>query len=162
MFASGRLIVAANRTNVRLRQDPISGPEICKPNKCSHADTAADIVPHAQPEDKSRDRNQNTRKGSGTGTARNAREPHKTRPESILYAKTHKCMYKSLMRLKRNILEYATNTIIQCSAMDPEEMQTGTAKPAGHPEPETETNLQTGRRAQDPRRLHPETFTRSA
>lgn len=71
-------------------------------------------------------------------------------------------MYKSLTRLKRNILEYETNTIIQCSAMDPEQMQTGTAKPAEHPEPETETNLQTGRRAQGPRRLHPETFTRSA
>lgn len=37
-------------------------------------------------------------------------------------------MYKSLMRLKRNILEHATNTIIQCSAMDPEQMQTGTAQ----------------------------------
>lgn len=66
-------------------------------------------------------------------------------------------MYKSLMRLKRNILEYATNTIIQCSAMDPEPRK-GSAEPAGHPEPETETNLQTGTgiRAQDPRRLHPE------
>ena len=32
-------------------------------------------------------------------------------------------MYKSLMRLKRNILEYATNTIIQCSAMDPRNLQ---------------------------------------
>lgn len=73
-------------------------------------------------------------------------------------------MLKRETRLKRNILEYATNTIIQCSAKDPEQMQTGTAKPAGHPEPETETNPQTGtgRRAQDPRRLHPETFTRSA
>lgn len=37
-------------------------------------------------------------------------------------------MYKSLMRLKRNILEHATNTIIQCSAKDPEQMQTGTAQ----------------------------------
>lgn len=47
--------------------------------------------------------------------------------------------------------------------MDPEPRK-GSAKPAGHPEPEPETNLQTvtGRRAQDPRRLHPETFTRSA
>lgn len=64
-------------------------------------------------------------------------------------------MLKRETRLKRNILEYATNTIIQCSAMDPEPRK-GSAKPAGHPKPETETNLQTGRRAQDPRRLHPE------
>lgn len=85
MFVSDRWIVAANRTNVRLRQDPISGPEICKPNKCSPADTAADIVPHARPEDKSRDRNQNTRrtcsrsgtrcKTRGTGCTRQTFRP---------------------------------------------------------------------------------------
>lgn len=61
-YSHGQAITCGYRTNVRLRQDPISGLEICKPNKCSSADTAADIVPHARPEDKSRDRNQNTRR----------------------------------------------------------------------------------------------------
>lgn len=80
------------RTNVRLRQDPISGPEICKPNKCSPADTAADIVPHARPEDKSRDRNRKTRRTCsrsgtrcrtrGTGCARQTCRPSSDRMQN--------------------------------------------------------------------------------
>lgn len=71
MFASARWIVAANRTNVRLRQDAGSGPEICKPNKCSPADTAADIVPHARPEDK-----------TGTGTRTRAEPAADPEPDA--------------------------------------------------------------------------------
>lgn len=127
MFASDRWIVAANRTNVRLRQDPISGPEICKPNKCSPADTAADIVPHARPEDKSRDRNrktrrtcsrsgtrctptpcdrmQNTRKGSGTAKRGNAAQANILPLELILKHSATIYTLKHLTRLNRQIID---------------------------------------------------------
>ena len=106
------------RTNVRLRQDPISGPEICKPNKCSTTDTTADIVPHARPEDKSRDRNQNTRrtcrpssdrmqntrKGSGTMKRGNAPHANIMPLELILYASWY--LYSLMCR---NCLKSANN-----------------------------------------------------